>query len=83
MAGRISDKMVVSWRNRRGGKWVPEDRLRVTLWGAAILVPLSVLFSGLITQFVGGPVGLVLNLICLFVNGIGVRLMPNFDPPTC
>jgi len=37
-------------------------------------VPFSVLFSGLFTQFVEGPIGLVLNLICLFINGIGVIL---------
>ena len=36
------------------------------------MVPLSVLFSGLVTQFVPGRVGLVLNLVALFVNGLGV-----------
>ena len=52
---------------------MPEDRLRATFGGALLLAPLSVLFSGLITQFVDGKVGLVLNLICLFLNGFGVR----------
>jgi hypothetical protein len=55
---------------------VPEDRLRATLWGAATLTPLSVLAAGFITQYVEGPVGLVLNLVCLFLNGLGVCLWP-------
>jgi hypothetical protein len=73
LSGRISDRTVVKWRKWRGGKWVPEDRLRATLWGATALVPLSILGSGLLTQFVEGRIGLVLNLVCLFVNGLGVR----------
>lgn len=73
-AGRLSDNMVKKWRKRRGGEWVPEDRLRATLFSAAVLLPLSVLGSGLATQFVGGPTGLVLNLICLFFNGVGVSV---------
>jgi hypothetical protein len=36
------------------------------------MVPLSVGASGLITTYVGGPIGLSLNLLCLFVNGMGV-----------
>ncbi|KAF8888325.1 major facilitator superfamily domain-containing protein [Infundibulicybe gibba] len=75
LAGRISDKIVVKWRQRRGGVWYPEDRLRATLVGAMFLVPLSVFFSGLLSQFVGGKIGLILNLFCLFVNGIGVNIV--------
>jgi hypothetical protein len=66
--------MVVKYRAKRGGIWYPEDRLRGTLFGAGILVPLSVLFSGLLTQFVPGRISLALNLFCLFLNGFGVRL---------
>lgn len=77
VAGRISDKIIVKYRSRRGGEWVPEDRLRATLVGAAIFVPFSILCSGLLTQFVEGKVGLVLNLICLFLNGFGVRSHDN------
>jgi hypothetical protein len=51
---------------------VPEDRLRATLWGAAIFIPLSVLASGILTQFLDGRVGLGLKLVCLFLNGMGV-----------
>ncbi|KAF8061834.1 major facilitator superfamily domain-containing protein [Lyophyllum atratum] len=75
LAGRISDKVVVKWRKRRGGVWYPEDRLRATLGGALFLVPFTVLCSGLLTQFVPGKVGLVLNLLCLFLNGIAIDVV--------
>jgi hypothetical protein len=52
---------------------VPEDRLRAALPGALILLPLSVLLSGVFTRYVSGTLGLVLNMGCLFVSGIGVR----------
>ncbi|EPQ50654.1 hypothetical protein GLOTRDRAFT_133764 [Gloeophyllum trabeum ATCC 11539] len=42
------------------------------LLGSAGLVPVSILLSGLLTQFFDGTPGIVLNLICLFVNGIGI-----------
>ena len=74
LAGRLADQAVISWRKRRGGVWVPEDRLRATLWGAGVFVPMSVLLAGLTTAFVPGTPGIVLNLIWLFMNGIGVRL---------
>ncbi|KAH7924084.1 MFS general substrate transporter [Leucogyrophana mollusca] len=72
LAGRLSDVVVKRWRKKRKGEWVPEDRLRATFIGGLILVPLSVASSGLITTFVDGPVGLGLNLLCLFTNGLGV-----------
>ncbi|KAI5124183.1 hypothetical protein M0805_000988 [Coniferiporia weirii] len=72
LAGRISDKILAKWRERRNGVWVPEDRLRGTMVGAAILVPLSVLLSGVFTKYVSGKVGIILNLCCLFANGLGV-----------
>ena len=72
LAGRISDRNIRKWRKRRGDEWVPEDRLRGTLFAAAILVPLSVLAIGVITHYVKGRLGLTLNLVCLFVNGFGV-----------
>ena len=40
-----------------------------------IPVPLSVLASGLVTTYVAGPIGLTLNLLCFFVNGVGVDLV--------
>ncbi|KAF9009714.1 major facilitator superfamily domain-containing protein [Cyathus striatus] len=38
LAGRLSDGIVVRWREKRGGIWYPEDRLRATLFAALILV---------------------------------------------
>ena len=72
LAGRISDHNIQKWRKNRGDKWVPEDRLRGTLFAAAVLVPLSVLAIGVITQYVEGRLGLTLNLVFLFFNGFGV-----------
>lgn len=72
LAGRISDRIVTKWKKRRGGEWVPEDRLRGTLIAAAVFVPLSVFAMGVITQYIEGRLGLALNLVCLFVNGLGV-----------
>ncbi|TFK65167.1 MFS general substrate transporter [Pluteus cervinus] len=74
LAGRISDRIVVQWREKRG-RWYPEDRLRAAFWGALVFVPLSTLFCGLLTEYVPGTLGLVLNLICFFFNGIGVDLV--------
>jgi len=72
LAGHNSDRLILKWQKRHGGVWVPEDRLRGTLFGAAVLVPVSVLCSGLITHYIEGRLGLGLNLICLFFNGLGV-----------
>jgi len=72
IAGRLSDRLVVSRREKRGGKWYPEDRLIATFPGAIFLVPFSVLLSGIITHFMDGWPGLVLNLVCFFMNGLGV-----------
>ncbi|KAJ7496990.1 MFS general substrate transporter [Mycena latifolia] len=75
LAGMLSDRIVIKWRKRRGGIWVPEDRLRATLFGGATFVPLSVVLCGLITHFIEGPLGLFLNLVCFFFNGLGVDLV--------
>ncbi|KAG1782020.1 major facilitator superfamily domain-containing protein [Suillus placidus] len=71
VAGRLSDTMVAKWKVKRKGIWVPEDRLRAVLVGG-LLVPLSVGLSGLVTAYIAGPLGLVLSLLCLLMNGIGV-----------
>ncbi|OCH87265.1 MFS general substrate transporter [Obba rivulosa] len=75
VSGKISDHIVVKWRKLRGGEWVPEDRLRGTLFPAFLLVPMSILLCGLTTQFIPGRLGIVLNVLCLFMNGIGVDLV--------
>jgi MFS family permease len=74
LAGKISDQAVVRWRAKRKGVWVPEDRLRATVVGAGLFAPMSVLLSGLITNYIPGTLGIVLNVIVLFINGIGVDL---------
>jgi len=74
VAGRLSDTVVIKWRARRKGVWYPEDRLRATWIGGLFLVPLSIGASGLLTEYVGGPIGLTLNLLCLYTNGVGVCL---------
>ncbi|KAJ8582146.1 MFS general substrate transporter [Rhizopogon salebrosus TDB-379] len=76
-AGRLSDTVVRKWGLRRKGVWYPEDRLRATWIGGLFMVPLSVGASGLLTTYVGGSIGLSLNLLCLFVNGMGVDFVLN------
>ncbi|KAK0455358.1 MFS general substrate transporter [Desarmillaria tabescens] len=74
LAGRLSDRVVIASRKKYGiNSWRPEERLKAALVGALILVPLPVLLSGLITQYVDGELGLVLNLTCFFINGVGVN----------
>ncbi|KAF7355932.1 MFS general substrate transporter [Mycena venus] len=76
LAGWLSDRMVIKWKAKRSGIWVPEDRLRgAAVLGSATLVPLSIFASGAITTYVSGPIGLILNLICFFVNGVGIDLV--------
>ncbi len=75
LAGYLSDRAVIISRKKYGAdSWKPEERLKAALIGTLIPVPLSVLLSGLITQYVDGTLGLVLNLLCFFVNGVGVDL---------
>ena len=73
LSGRLSDRIILFYRKKRGSEWYPEDRLRAALPGALFLVPLSILISGLLTEYVPGPLGLGLNLLCLFANGMGVN----------
>ncbi|KAG2154020.1 major facilitator superfamily domain-containing protein [Suillus clintonianus] len=74
IAGRLSDAMIEKWKAKRKGIWVPEDRLRPVLVGG-LFVPLSVCLSGLVTTYIAGPLGLGLNLVCLFMNGVGVNFV--------
>lgn len=72
--GRISDYTVIKWRKKRGGVWIPEDRLRASLIPFAITVPMSILTFGLVNKYVEGTLGLVLSLVCLFFNGLGLEM---------
>ncbi|KAG1884726.1 major facilitator superfamily domain-containing protein [Suillus subluteus] len=77
VSGRLSDIVVRKWREKRRGVWCPEDRLRATWIGGLLMVPLSIGASGLITTYIGGPIGLALNILCLYVNGVGVDSVLN------
>ncbi|KAG0701562.1 major facilitator superfamily domain-containing protein [Suillus ampliporus] len=77
LAGRLSDVVVKKWRKKRKGVWFPEDRLRATWIGGLFMVPLSIAASGLLTTYVGSPIGLWLNLLCLYTNGMGVDFVMN------
>lgn len=65
----------------RGGVWYPEDRLRAALSGALVIIPLSMVLSGIVTEYIDGPIGLTLNLVCFFLNGFGVRVFRLLDSP--
>ncbi|KAF8126610.1 MFS general substrate transporter [Boletus edulis] len=75
IAGYISDKVVRRAKEKRNGVWVPEDRLRAVWIGGLVLVPISVTLSGFTTAYVDGTVGLIINLVCFFINGVGVDMV--------
>lgn len=72
ISGRCSDLAVTRGRQRRQGRWVPEDRLLATIPGALFLIPASQLLFGLTAQFIPGRAGLGILLVCIFMNGLGV-----------
>ncbi|KAG9318091.1 major facilitator superfamily domain-containing protein [Chiua virens] len=74
-AGRFSDNAVLQAREKRKGVYYPEDRLRAAWLGSLVLSPLSVTLAGFTTTYIDGTVGLVINLICLFANGVGVDMV--------
>lgn len=73
ISGHLSDKAVIAGRKRRGGEWVPEDRLLATIPGALVIAPLSVLIFGWTVRFIPGTTGLIICLFAIFFNGLGVR----------
>ncbi|KXN82692.1 Quinidine resistance protein 1 [Leucoagaricus sp. SymC.cos] len=69
LSGWISDKMVIKHKKKRG-YWYPEDRLRACLY--SFFLPLTVLASGWVTTYISNEtLGITLNLVCLFINGVG------------
>jgi len=56
ISGYISDIFIVSYRAARGGVWYPEDRLRVTLLGAGLFAPLSMIGVAIGVQWASGLV---------------------------
>ncbi|ESK87314.1 mfs dha1 amino acid exporter [Moniliophthora roreri MCA 2997] len=78
VAGWLSDRVVRKLLKARGGTWYPEDRLRASLLGGAVLVPLSTLGIGFTTHFISSPkIGLTLDMILLFINGFGIDMVLN------
>jgi len=74
LSGRVSDLMIKKWRKKRAGRWVAEDRLRASLFGA-IWIPLSTGLFGIANTRIHGRASLVVCLVCLFINGIGVDVV--------
>ncbi|XP_006457139.1 hypothetical protein AGABI2DRAFT_79066 [Agaricus bisporus var. bisporus H97] len=72
LAGWISDRTVIQYKAKRG-HWYPEDRLRASLYGAYLSV--TVIASALVTTYIPGTLGLVLNLVIFFFNGVGVSFI--------
>ncbi|KAF9443138.1 MFS general substrate transporter [Macrolepiota fuliginosa MF-IS2] len=71
LAGWASDKIVIRYKRQRG-KWYPEDRLRASFFGS--FLPITVIASALVTSYVPGLLGLVLNLALLLCMGISIDL---------
>jgi len=71
MAGRLADIAIIRGRRRRQGKWIPEDRLLVTIPAVLFLMPCALITLALTITFVPGKIGLIISLVCLFFNGIG------------
>ena len=61
--------------DRLGGVRVPQDRLRNTLVGAFALIPLYALLLDKFTHYTDGTTCLVLNMLCLFTYGPGMRVI--------
>ncbi|KAF5325444.1 hypothetical protein D9619_010047 [Psilocybe cf. subviscida] len=53
IVGRVSDRTVIQWRERRKGIWYPEDRLRAALIPFALVAPIPLLVYGLVNHGVG------------------------------
>ncbi|TCD61488.1 hypothetical protein EIP91_008371 [Steccherinum ochraceum] len=70
--GYLSDRTITARRKARGGVWVPEDRLRGIQLSGLVFIPGSLLIAGYTTTYVDGWPGIVINMICLFINGFGV-----------
>ncbi|GAA5901028.1 hypothetical protein JCM8208_007597 [Rhodotorula glutinis] len=70
--GMYADWTLRRWLRLRGGHYYPEDRLRATLIGGGIILPLSVIALGWVLERGAGKVGLAFAVLLLFVDGIGL-----------
>lgn len=72
LSGWISDIVIIR-SQRKKGFWYPEDRLRATLFG--VFLPIAVVLSAVVTRYIAGTCGLILNLFCLFFTGVAVGIL--------
>ncbi|KZO96853.1 MFS general substrate transporter, partial [Calocera viscosa TUFC12733] len=72
VAGVQSDRAVKHSLKVRNGVFRPEDRLRATLFGAGVVLPVSVLAYGICVQFWQGAGGLAVSLILIAASGFGL-----------
>ncbi|KAH8917117.1 MFS general substrate transporter, partial [Atractiella rhizophila] len=72
LSGIQSDWVIKRSIHKRGGKFVPEDRLYSTLPGGALLFPGSVLAYGFVVQTGAG--GIPATVVLLILSGIGSML---------
>ncbi|GEM11038.1 MFS transporter [Rhodotorula toruloides] len=70
--GRYADWTLKRWLKRRGGVYVPEDRLYAALLGGGFILPCSVLALGWVLDKGTGKVGLAFAVVLLFIDGIGL-----------
>jgi hypothetical protein len=69
MGGRWADMTVKRWIRKRGGRRIPEDRLRSSLPFLGILIPGCILIYGwTVDQAVGG---IPVPVIVMFLQGVG------------
>ncbi|KAI0344938.1 MFS general substrate transporter [Trametopsis cervina] len=77
ISGMISDRTVIRLREKRGGVYVPEDRLWAGLLGSGVFLPCALIGAALVMHFVEGTLGLVLIGFCLLSAGLGVVFTMN------
>ncbi|GAA6050843.1 hypothetical protein JCM3770_005734 [Rhodotorula araucariae] len=70
--GLYADWTLRRWLTRRGGHYYPEDRLRASLIGGAVVLPCSVLALGWVLDKGSGKAGLAGAVVLLVINGIGL-----------
>ena len=68
VGGRWADHVVKKWIKKRGGKRVPEDRLRSSLTSMGVVIPICMLIYGWSIEKKAG--GIPLPVICMFVQGV-------------
>ncbi|EMS23228.1 hypothetical protein NBRC10512_007380 [Rhodotorula toruloides] len=74
--GRYADWTLKRWLKRRGGVYVPEDRLYAALIGGGVILPFSVLALGWVLDKGTGKVGLAFACVLTPSNTYCVDVMP-------